>query len=557
MKGHKIQNAFTLLFFLVVNVIFATQTKPADECENLFTKAATEIQNKKYKTALEDYSKAAIIAQEHQLYEKLYYAKNNIGIIYYTLLDYGEALNYYLEAYTIVMKHLGPKQEMTILNNIAILYSEEEQNEKAENYFIKAYQIAKQEKDSLKIGHYALNLGVLAEKTKNYKQGLTYLQEALNYLNEHENLIKNVQSTLAKIKISTGNYSEAKQLLDKLHQPSKNSPPDAADVEIVNLLGEYHFLQKEYDKALVFYQEAISKTTNLNDKKNLYQQLAKIAFNKKEYTRAFQYKDSIVTVSDSIHKLKNNRLYEASKVKFDLQNYIQEIDSKQQQLSLERKLFVAAVAILFILFFLVYRLFRIRNTKEKQKKMIALREQEIIALELEKKKQEHLLLENQLKEVETNSLLEQEQLKSKIEQKNRQLSAKALYLSGRNEMIEEVIRSLSELPVVSSNHDLKMAIRLLKENLHTDDEWDNFITHFEEVNHGLLGKLKEKHNELNVNDIRFICYVFMNFNTKEICSVFNITQEACRKRKERISKKMGLNEGESLYDYLSKQTNAT
>jgi len=54
-----------------------------------------------------------------------------------------------------------------------------------------------------------------------------------------------------------------------------------------------------------------------------------------------------------------------------------------------------------------------------------------------------------------------------------------------------------------------------------------------------------------VNDIRFLSYLYMNLSIKEISSLLNITPDACRKRKERIAKKMGLQETAELFPYLS------
>ncbi|RYY72075.1 MAG: RNA-binding protein [Chitinophagaceae bacterium] len=149
------------------------------------------------------------------------------------------------------------------------------------------------------------------------------------------------------------------------------------------------------------------------------------------------------------------------------------------------------------------------------------------------------------------SMLEQERLKNEVELKNRKLSAKALYLSGRNQMIEEVLSELSELPQVSKQELLVNHIQTLKTHLKTDNEWDNFITHFEEVNQNFLMTLKAKHPNLIANDIRFLSYIYMNLSTKEIASMLNIAPESCRKRKERISAKMEIPEDISLYDYLA------
>lgn len=75
--------------------------------------------------------------------------------------------------------------------------------------------------------------------------------------------------------------------------------------------------------------------------------------------------------------------------------------------------------------------------------------------------------------------------------------------------------------------------------------------HFEEVNYAFLSKLKNKHPNMTINDIRFICYVIMDLTNKEIASLFNITLAASRKRKERISTKMGLTDSAQLYPYIS------
>jgi len=94
-------------------------------------------------------------------------------------------------------------------------------------------------------------------------------------------------------------------------------------------------------------------------------------------------------------------------------------------------------------------------------------------------------------------------------------------------------------------------VEQLKSHLKNDSEWESFLTHFEEVNHGFLKALKQKHPDLSSNDIRFLSYEYINLSTKEISLLLNITPEACRKRKERIADKMGLPDNSDLYNYIS------
>jgi tetratricopeptide (TPR) repeat protein len=545
-------NSFIIFIFFLVFQLTALAQNPADECETLFDKGKQAVDNKQYAEGLEYFTKGEMLAQQHNLYEKVYYAKNFIGIIYYNLYNYSEALNYYMEAYTYALKHLTYTQEVASLNNIAILYGDEGQFEKAEEYLLKAYHIAKRENDSLRTGHYAINLGILSARGKKYSEAKDFLFESLDYIeNSNESYQLKAWSTMAEVHVYLKEFNEAKKIIDRIYNSAQKLPEKDIYVAILIQLSEYYYNKKEFDKAILMCHKAMEHEEWTKNKIRIYEQLSKVNYQLKNYDTAIKYKDSILKTTDSLYKAKNSQVYEGNKVKFELQTYINELNTNQKQLSLERKIFAASLIVFLILIFLVYRIFRNKAVQEVQKKEIALRENKIIALELDKKNQEHLLLEKQLNTIEIQSLLEKEQLKNEIEQKNRQLTSKALYLSSRNEIIEELIQSLSVLSEVNSNAELKKLLRQLNENVQPDEHWNSFFTHFEEVNQGLITELKNQHPDLNANDIRFICYVFMNLTGKEIASIFNITQEACRKRKERISKKLGLDNGESLYEYLT------
>lgn len=164
-----------------------------------------------------------------------------------------------------------------------------------------------------------------------------------------------------------------------------------------------------------------------------------------------------------------------------------------------------------------------------------------------KQRQERKLTES--KQVITD--LELDSLKNNIAEKNRKLSAKALYLSGRNELIEEVMNALANIPEVTSNKKIVEYMKTLKSYLRSDTEWDEFIAYFEQANPNFLKTLSSKHPQLNSADIRFICYVIMNLDIREISTIFNITINAATKRKRRIKEKMGIDKENSLYEYLT------
>jgi hypothetical protein len=519
-------------------------------CDSLLQSGVIAMQKGEYVNAIEWLSEVEHLAGSRHWYQQQFLAKNNLGLTYYQMFDYGEALNFYLEAYTIAVKHLTPQQEMIVLNNIAVLYSKEKNYDKAREYFLKAYDIAKKNKVYLKVGLYGVNLGIVANETGQLKAARAYLNEALLYLDETPQTELSARVMLAENLLLEGKTKAAFEAAQQLRGRIQAHNFRDLEVQLLVLLAKISVAEHNYTAAEGYAQQALAKA-DVEESAGIYEILADLSKQKKDFGTALLYKDSILLFRDSLNQIKNGRLYENNKVKFELQNYRHELVLNKAQLQNERRMFYWIISCtVVVLLFLVWTL-RNLSARHKQKKMIEERSRQIMTLELEKEKNENLLLEKQFREKETTALLEQERLKNEIESKNRKLSAKALYLSGRNQLIEEILSELSALPELAKDVSLGKHIRSLKNHVKTDTEWDSFITHFEEVNQGFLASLKEKHPGLSANDMRFIAYIYMNLSTKEIASMLNITAEACRKRKERISRKMGLSEDLQLYDYLS------
>jgi tetratricopeptide (TPR) repeat protein len=520
-------------------------------CDNLIKQGVEALNKNQHTHSLELLIQARVLSRKNDWNTQEFLALNNIGANYYKLLEYGEALNYFLEAYTIAIKKLTPKDEMTVLNNIAILYSEEKKYDQANDYFKRAYAIAKENKDTSKIGLYALNLGSLAIDTNSPKLGKIYFNEALLLLVSQPQYLVLAKAGLANCNLLQGNTKIARESAQDLLLNTKNLEFYHIDIDLLTLISKSYLKENKLEDASVFVDKILDKNPNLETKIELFKMLAEINIKKKVFDLALQYKDSLFNATAKLNEIKNEKLYENSKIKFELQNYKNQSLLNEAKLVNERKIFYSVLLLIIVI--VLFALWSLRNLslKLKQKKLIAERNEQILALELVKEKQESLLLEKQFNENKAISLLEQEKLKNEVELKNRKLSAKALHLSGRNQMIEDVLLELSVLPQVSKDNSLLAHIQSLKNQLKTDNEWDNFITHFEEVNQGFLNSLKSKHPTLTTNDIRYISYIYMNLSTKEIASMLNITQESCRKRKERVLSKMELSKEVNLYDYLT------
>lgn len=545
----KFQIIIFIISFISALSADAATLRDTAYCDSLINSGKTVInEHGNYADGFRLLQNALDLAEQGNMYRQQFLAQNNIGILFYLTLDYGEALNRYLEAYTLAIKYLTDKETMSVLNNIAILYSKDTNYPKAYDYFLQSLQIARKTDDGKRIGMYSINLGVVCNKMGDTKKAREYLRQAERYILNDTVLTLKHRTALLQSDFLEGNYrkvvEDGKKIL--LNDPAKQDP------EVANLaaflLADAYFHLMDYQSAAYYANLSLNHDDDLGSRIQTYELLSKIHFADKEYRKALTCKDSVILMQDSLHRVKNGHLLENSKIRFELQEAQYNLSLKEFQLSSQKRIFIGAVILALTILLLLVWILRSRVIKRRQEKKIELEKRRIIELELEHQKKEKLLFENRLRENETKMQLEQEKLKNEIEARNRQLAAKALAAAGNNQLLEELIVALSESPAPNSS--TLRQLRKFKERLDSGNDWNEFISHFDQVNHGMLTTLQQTYPDLNSSDVRFISYLYMNLNTKEISSIMNITPDACRKRKERVRQKIGLEADSDLYTFL-------
>lgn len=541
-----------LIFFLAFFIYCSNFVFAQEDTHAIIVDGVDAMMEGNYSESLELLTNARAKAEAENDYKNQFVAINNIGLTYHKLLDYNEALEYYLESYKIAIKDLDYSYEMTSLNNIAILYSQEKNIEKAIEYFQKAYDLAKVPNDELKKGIYAINLAQAYQEKNLPKTAMPFIDEAIKLLQNEEDYLLEAEALKAIILNTLGQTQDSENQIKNLLPKLESNRYAETRVALILTLAKIENTKKNYERALVLGQSALKQQPiNVETKYEIFNLIYEFSNEQKNYPLAMTVMDSMLQLKQKLHDLRNQRQYQANKVKFEVLNYETQLSEGRQRIeNKNRLLIILAIGSVIIISLLLWslRLSRIRN---KQRKDLLTRQEKILNLEIENEKANNLVLEKQLKENATQLLLEKEQHKNEIESKNRKLSAKALYLIDRNRLVETIINDLEKSDNIKPSKEISDYIRRLKSLLKSDEEWDNFVQYFDEVNHGLLNRLKDKHENLNANDIRFISYLFMNLSMKEIASIMNITPEASRKRKERISKKIKLTNNEDLYTYIS------
>ena len=536
-----------LLIFFYTHLVSIADSDNINKkkCDSLIKAGVELLLQKKNLSSLELLLKARSIASTNKWHKQSFAAINNIGNNYYMLLDYGEALKYYLESYKIATAHLGDREKMIVLNNIAILYSKDKKFDKANSNFSEAFEIAKKHDDSLKMGIYSINLGLLANEEGKLKEARMFFNRSLTCSNQDKVKIP-AKIGLYHNQLLSGNaklaLANAKILLKNL---SKEANADNR-IDLSIIIARSHLRENQLSEALQWTNATFGEMPDLERKIELYDLLSEIYFRLQSYGIAFQYKDSVFTANTRLNDVKNSKLFESSEVKLQIQNYKLKIVEKEKRIQTERNFFYSILAVIILATTTLILIFRNYIVKSRQKEVKAKRAQEVTTIRLANKKMENALLI----EKEKTALLEQERLQHEIQLNNQRLLSRALYSSGRNELLQDMIASFSEIDKVQGHHGLSKNIQELKQHIKMDDDWVNYVRHFEEVNQGFIKRLTLRHPDLTTNDIRYISYLYINLDTKEIASLLNITVVACRKRKERIEKRLNLPEHTTLNYYL-------
>jgi len=545
----------TLLFLFLFLTVSGEEENTQEYCDSLIKTAAHEFHNKNYPKALELLSDARILAENKNWNRQQFLAINITGVIHSELLNYGEALDYFLEAYKIALKGADVRNEMTARINIAIMYSKEGYLDKAIDYLKKIYEDSKVNKDTINLGFSAANLASLYNKSGKLDEAEYFLELSFKYLKEDERGVNHANVVRIENVFLNKNYKRAKEMAYNLVPKLQGVRNKEYRISLYLILSKIYDDEKDLDNAINSIDSLLKDDPNISTKIEVYEHLSGIYFKKREFDRALSYKDSIILAKDSLHKVTNLVLAENNRIKFEIMNYQKDLEYNKALRTKERLFFFLLLILAIISIWAIYNSF----TKEKQKKAIAEWNQKVIALELEQEKSSKLLLEKQLKENETIALLEQNRfdneqdaLKNEIKSKNRELVAKTMYFSSKNELINEISNSLNELPDVTKKRDLLRHVQVLKNELKNESESGNYLMYFEETNQEFVNSLKEKHPNLTPNDIRFLSYIYIGLNTKEISSLLNITTDSCKKKKMRVSQKLNLERGAySLYSYLT------
>ncbi len=555
MKRGSVSTILLLFCMLFTHGTGYCNTNTKEYCQSLMDSAHIEYSRTNYAKSLELLTEAKFLAETNNWDDYKMRALSNIGLLYSALSDLDKAMEYYLEAYKIVVKMSHQEGEMILLNNIAGIYYSEKKFDQATQYYQRVLAIAKQLNDTAQMIKTYSSLSFIANEEGNYDLSTKYADICLSIakVTSSKEVIFIAKCTKMENLYTKKAYPAAAKLALNILEEHKNEFIKAQHTVFLFVLISKIYLQlDDTEKALSFAQEASKYTHTLEEWIIVYEQLSDIYWKNNSFILAWKYKDSVILFKDSSYKINARDNLESNRIRFELLNSEKALLENKAEQKSERILFFVLLvffALLAIIFIWVFRIQSIRNRQKKQITELELQqEKNQNLLQQEQLNNDNLRLEQQLKEQESVALLRQERLTNELDAKNRQLTAKILSQSNKNEIIKDIIKSLSDIP---EHAIVDTIIRKLKIQLNESSQWENFLTYFEQMNPALLMALNDKHPYLSANDIQLLACIYLGLDTKTTAHLLNISIEAYKKKKQRLAHKMELKVND-FHDYLKK-----
>jgi len=141
-------------------------------------------------------------------------------------------------------------------------------------------------------------------------------------------------------------------------------------------------------------------------------------------------------------------------------------------------------------------------------------------------------------------------LSAQVDFKNRELAALTLNSLYKKNLILKLKKKLSSISKKCPEaNEILFILNYFDES---EEDWNIFRDYFEAVHNGFFDRLSAVHSELTPNEKRLCAYLRIGLNSNEISKLLSISKEGIKKNRYLLRKKMGLQTGDSLEDFISK-----
>ena len=399
-------------------------------------------------------------------------------------------------------------------NALAVLYAKQSQYDKARTLFADGLAAV----DTADRREYILlntNLALCYLFSDEEEKGEQLLQSLIDLI-EKENIPydpSRIQFNLCRIYIDMDRLDKVMTLGQAALASSRARQNVLAQAQALYYIGYVHYLRGQKPAALSCFLAVDSLTTDLELQMYTCVHLSSLYAQTGNYKQAYDYAIRQGKLTDSLN-LRTNR--------DNLNRLTHEYQYKQQMVVLDaerrkhRLMWVAAgvlTALCAVLFWSLYSRQRLKLH---------------------------------------NIKLRQKNLSQELEQRNKEIVSKTMYLQQKNQSISVVADKLSQLRHQFKNDQKALIDDIIRELSISakDTTWEEFEMRFEQVHTDFFKHLNQRYPNLSSGEKRLCAYLKLNMNTKDIAQLVHTTVGSVEQARFRLRKKLKLNRDTDLQTFI-------
>ena len=485
-----------------------------------------------YTKALEYFNNAENIFKQINDNDGVLSSWNNIGLNYLNQQDYQQALTYFQKLLKAVEKKNDESKLYRCYNNIGIVHASMHNASLGEEYFKKALSVAEQAKDSVNIIHSLNNLSMFYSDIGDSISEEKYLYKAYKFSEvfhnneERSQCLNNIglfNDKHKKYSVAVDYYQKALSILEDRND-LRNKAWD------LTYIATAYYHSNNIEQALKYALMGIDISKDLSVK-DLYSNTLKILSDcyakKGNYEKAFEFHKKYKDIEDNIYNINSNKhilemeaKYQNEKKENELKLLRKENELKQSEQVKERRLWLLISISILLIFSIALTISLTIYFKQKLK----LNNAEIKSKEL---------------------LISKDKLEILLEAKRKEMENLALFIIEKNNFFEKIKEMLE------NKQDANSIIQYLNQNYTLTKERKEFNLYLNNINKDFLTNLSVKFPQLNESDKRLATLLKLNFSTKEIASILNLTIKGVEVKRYRLRKKIGAPEVIDLSEYFA------
>ncbi|MDL2223564.1 LuxR C-terminal-related transcriptional regulator [Bacteroidales bacterium OttesenSCG-928-M11] len=429
-----------------------------------------------------------------------------------------------------------------VLNTLGVITNSVSLNQMSKEYYQEAFSLITPDKDEYL--YYLIKINTLTLELFNSPSELSEENKDSLFSGTIDSLMKDLDgdnkgSLLLMLLLNTGNYWATVGENEKTFACLKKAQELCIDNSYIQSLLEnnlaIYYLYEKHDlnqamKLLRNSMEVMEQNNMTLFLPMVYGNVGAIYEQKNQLDSALYYNKKSQNVSMDNSQNQNISDIHRKYIAASLNISESKLALASTEIKIKNKQFVIILISSLAVLIIVLLLFIILWQKQRaMKQQVALKEIESNELSIQLEKEEAL------KEIRTKQ----------IESKLREITSYSLRLSNKNQIFNQIVSIIDNSP--DTDKQMKKQIRkLIKENLQMDDDWNDFMLHFNKVHPHFFEKISEIYPDVTQYESKLMAYIRLGLSIKDIAQMLNITPESVKTSRYRLRKKMNLDKDDSL-----------